>query len=94
MQINAHFVAPAELSADWLIVPVFEEEPLSGAAAELGHESQALTHGEQAYRMAKTKVKGSALQPFAQNYVNVLRQFGQDGLATRIQKEEAALGVR
>ena len=67
---------------------------LSRAAAELGHETEALTVGEQAYRMAKTKVKGSALQPFAQNYVNILRQFGQEALAARVQKEEAALGVR
>ncbi len=67
---------------------------LSRAAAELGQETEALTRGEQAYRLAKTKVKGGALQPFAQNYVNILRQFGQDGLAARIRKEEAALGVR
>ncbi len=44
--------------------------------------------------MAKAKARGSALQPFAQNYVNILRQFGQDGLAARILKDEAALGVR
>jgi hypothetical protein len=67
---------------------------LSRAAAELGQESDALTHGERAYRMAKAKASGSALQPFAQNYVNILRQFGQDGLAARILKDEAALGVR
>jgi hypothetical protein len=67
---------------------------LSRAAAELGQESDALTHGERAYRMAKEKGLGSDLQPFAQNYVNILRQFGQDALAARVQKEEAALGVR
>ncbi|HEU4401294.1 MAG TPA: hypothetical protein VFT43_04245 [Candidatus Polarisedimenticolia bacterium] len=67
---------------------------LSRAAAEMGRESEALTHGERAYRMAKSRVHGPALQPYAQNYVNVLRQFGQDGPATRIQREEASLGVR
>lgn len=67
---------------------------LSRAAAELGHETEALTHGERAFRMAREKASGAALQPFAQNYVNILRQFGQDGLAARVQQENAALGVR
>ena len=67
---------------------------LSRAAAELGRESDALTHGERAYRMAKGKIAGAPLQPFAQNYVNILRQFGQDDLAARVQRDEAALGVR
>jgi hypothetical protein len=67
---------------------------LSRSAAELGQESNALTHGERAYRMAKQHAKGAALQPFAQNYVNILRQFGQDALAERIRHEEADLGVR
>jgi len=67
---------------------------LSRAAAELGHETEALTHGEHAYRMAKESSDGAALQPFAQNYVNILRQFGQDGLAARILGETARLGVR
>jgi hypothetical protein len=67
---------------------------LSRAAAELGHETEALTHGEHAYRMAKQTADGAALQPFAQNYVNILRQFGQDGLAARILGETASLGVR
>jgi hypothetical protein len=67
---------------------------LSRAAAELGRQTDALMHGEQAYRLAKVRVEGSALQPFAQNYINILRQFGQEGLALRILTEEAALGVR
>jgi tetratricopeptide (TPR) repeat protein len=67
---------------------------VSRAAAELGHETEALTHGERAFRMAKDRLAGAALQPFAQNYVNILRQFGQDGLAARVQMENAALGVR
>jgi hypothetical protein len=44
--------------------------------------------------MAKQNSDGTALQPFAQNYVNILRQFGQDGLAARILGETASLGVR
>jgi len=67
---------------------------VSRSAAELGHETEALTHGERAYRMAKNKITGSALQPFAQNYINILRQFGQDGLAARVKQEAAGLGVR
>ena len=66
---------------------------LSRAAAEMGKETDALTHGERAYRMAKERLQGASLQPFAQNYVNVLRQFGQDGLASRVQIDNASLGV-
>ena len=66
---------------------------LSRSAAEMGRETDALTHGERAYRMAKERLQGSALQPFAQNYVNVLRQFGQEGLAARVQSDNASLGV-
>jgi tetratricopeptide (TPR) repeat protein len=67
---------------------------VSRAAAELGHETKALTHGERAYRIARAKVSGSTLQPFAQNYVNILRQFGQEGLVERILRETADLGVQ
>jgi hypothetical protein len=67
---------------------------LSRAAAEMGRETEALTHGERAYRMARGRLEGALLQPFAQNYVNILRQFGQDGLAARVQAETATLGVR
>jgi hypothetical protein len=67
---------------------------LSRAAAEMGRETEALTHGERAYRMARGRLAGASLQPFAQNYVNILRQFGQEGLAARIQAETATLGVR
>ncbi len=67
---------------------------LSRAAAELGRETDALTHGERAYRIAKSRINGNALQPFAQNYVNILRQFGQEGLAERVLEEELTLGVR
>jgi hypothetical protein len=66
---------------------------LSRAAAELGRETEALTHGERAFRMARGRLAGAALQPFAQNCVNILRQFGQEGLASRVQQENAALGV-
>jgi hypothetical protein len=76
---------------DGMEIAIFD---LSRAAAELGHETEALSHGEKAYRIAKSKITGAALQPFAQNYVNILRQFGQDALASRVQREEAALGVR
>jgi tetratricopeptide (TPR) repeat protein len=67
---------------------------LSRAAAEMGQETEALTHGERAFRMARAHLEGTSLQPFAQNYVNILRQFGQDGLAARVQAENAGLGVR
>ena len=43
---------------------------------------------------SRSRAEGASLQPFAQNYVNILRQFGQDGLAARVQAETAPLGVR
>ena len=67
---------------------------LSRAAAELGRETDALTHGERAFRLARETLTGSALQPFAQNYVNILRQFGQEGVAARVLSENPGLGVR
>jgi len=66
---------------------------LSRAAAEMGRETDALTHGERAYRLAKNRIEGIALQPFAQNYVNILRQFGQEGLALSVLEEAADMGV-
>ena len=66
---------------------------LSRAAAELGRGDEAITHGEQAYRAAKRRADGSSLQPYAQNYINVLRQFGEASLAARILAEESSLGV-
>jgi leucyl aminopeptidase len=33
MQINAHFTPPGEFQADWLIVAVFEDDPLPGPTA-------------------------------------------------------------
>ena len=66
---------------------------LSRAAAEMGQETEALTHGERAFRMARGRAEGASLQPFAQNYVNILRQFGQEGLAARVLSENATLGV-
>ena len=67
---------------------------LSRAAAEMGRETEALTHGERAYRIARRTMDGSSLQPFAQNYLNILRQFGQESLAARVLFEDADLGVR
>ena len=67
---------------------------LSRSAAELGNETDALTHGERAYRMAKERIKGEALQPFAQNYVNILRQFGQEALADQVRRDAASSEVR
>lgn len=66
---------------------------LSRAAAELGRADDAIAHGEQAYRAAKHRADGSSLQPYAQNYINVLRQFGEASLAARILAEESSLGV-
>jgi hypothetical protein len=67
---------------------------LSRAAAEMGRDTEALTHGERAFRLARETQSGAALQPFAQNYVNVLRQFGQEGVAARVLAENPGLGVR
>src|SRR4249920_3844327 len=33
MQITALFTSPAEVAADWLIIPVYEDDPLPSGAA-------------------------------------------------------------
>jgi leucyl aminopeptidase len=38
MQINAILSSPGEVRADWLIVPIFEDEPPTGAAAQVDAE--------------------------------------------------------
>jgi hypothetical protein len=49
---------------------------LSRAQANFGDRISALTNAERAYDKARKKYQGAELQPFRQNYVNVLRQFG------------------
>ena len=67
---------------------------LHTAVGHLDLARQRPRHAERAYRMARGRLEGALLQPFAQNYVNILRQFGQDGMAARVQAETATLGVR
>ena len=67
-----------------------------GTSAPRGNGSngdEAITHGEQAYRTAKRSTDSGTLQPYAQNYINVLRQFGEEGQAARILAQESSLGV-
>jgi tetratricopeptide (TPR) repeat protein len=66
---------------------------LSRAAAELGRAEEAIAHGEEAYRTARRSADGPGLQPYAQNFINVLRQFGQDDLADRVVHEASSPGV-
>jgi leucyl aminopeptidase len=42
MQINVQFASPAEIQADWLITPIFEEDPLPGPAQALDAATQGL----------------------------------------------------
>jgi leucyl aminopeptidase len=51
MHINPIFTSPLEIQADWLVVPLFEEEPPSAAAAEVdaalrGVVSRLRQHGD------------------------------------------------
>jgi hypothetical protein len=49
---------------------------LSRSQANFGDKINALTHAEHAYEKALKKYSGEELQPYRQNYVNILRQFG------------------
>jgi len=49
---------------------------LSRAQANFGDKINALVHAERAFDKARRKLEGPELQPFRQNYANILRQFG------------------
>jgi hypothetical protein len=49
---------------------------LSRAQANFGNKIKAITHAEKAYKIALKKYGEEELQPFRQNYANILRQFG------------------
>ena len=49
---------------------------LSRAQANFGDRINAIAHAERAFDKARKKFQGAELQPFKQNYVNILRQFG------------------
>ncbi len=49
---------------------------LSRAQANFGDKINALVHAEKAFDKARRKYDGPEVQPFRQNYANILRQFG------------------
>jgi hypothetical protein len=59
---------------------------LSRAEANFGDKINAITHAERSYDKARRKYTGQELQPYLQNYVNILRQFG---LAAKAQQVES-----
>jgi len=85
-------LARQALDFDWQGVEMAHLD-LSRSAAELGRAEEAIQHGEEAYRRARLTAAGPALQPFAQNLVNVLRQFGQEGRAASVASESSSSGV-
>jgi len=60
---------------------------LSRSEANFGNKISALVHAEKAYDKARRKYTGGELQPFFQNYVNILRQFGLSAKASQIEAE-------
>ena len=60
---------------------------LSRAEANFGEKIDALTHAERAYEKARKKFTEEELQPFRQNYVNILRQFGLSAKATSVEAD-------
>jgi len=85
-------LAQMEVSFDWQGIELAYFD-LSRSAAELGRAEEAIRHGEEAYRIARRAADSAALQPFAQNLVNILRQFGQEERATDIAAENSFLEV-
>ncbi len=60
---------------------------LSRAEAALGDKVNALVHAETAFRKARSRVDAAALQPFRQNYANILRQFGLTARARQVEAD-------
>ncbi len=46
---------------------------------------EALRHAQDSYEAALRKFTGAELQPFRQNYANILRQFGLTAKAARLE---------
>ena len=61
---------------------------LSRAQANFGNKIDAITHAEKAYKRALKKYSGEELQPFRQNYANILRQFGLAKKAEQLEQED------
>lgn len=60
---------------------------LSRAEANFGDKINALMHAEHAYDKARRKYAGNDLQPFRQNYINILRQFGLSAKASQVEAD-------
>ncbi len=58
---------------------------LSRSQANFGDRINALVHAERAYKKALKKYTDEELQPFRQNYVNILRQFGLAQKASQVE---------
>ncbi len=58
---------------------------LSRAQANFGEKIDALVNAEKAYDKARRKYTDDELQPFRQNYVNILRQFGLSAKAMQVE---------
>ncbi len=62
---------------------------LSRAQANFGDKINAIVHAEKAFDKARRKMRAEDLQPFRQNYANILRQFGLGQKATSVEVEPA-----
>ncbi|MDQ7007126.1 MAG: hypothetical protein Q9Q40_07825 [Acidobacteriota bacterium] len=60
---------------------------LSRAEANFGMKLEALRHAQQAYEQALRKLGGDEVQPYRQNYANILRQFGMGRQATIVEHD-------
>jgi len=67
---------------------------LSRAEANFGLKLEALRHAQQAYEQARHKLGGEEVQPYRQNYANLLRQFGMARQATIVEQETGKGGAR
>ncbi len=67
---------------------------LSRAEANFGEKMKALKDAQRAYEDAMKTFSGTELQPFLQNYANILRQFGLGRRADQIEARAAEGGGR
>ncbi|UCF66994.1 MAG: hypothetical protein JSV80_14590 [Acidobacteriota bacterium] len=60
---------------------------LSRAEANFGDKINALKHAEMAFDKARRKFAEEELQPYRQNYINILRQFGLSAKADQLEAD-------
>ncbi len=73
------------ISFDWDGIEVAYWD-ISRVLAEYGKKIESIRHAKRAFEMARRKYSGAEFSPYVQNYVNILKQFGEERRAREIQR--------